>query len=75
MLFCHISPSPHQTRALASRSRPTQESFGTTIARLRRTEGLSFCLRGMQRNLVAVAAPIGMTIFLTEALTEALKGE
>ena len=73
MLFCHISPSP--LTGLASRSRPTQESFGTTIARLRRTEGLSFCLRGMQRNLVAVAAPIGMTIFLTEALTEALKGE
>ena len=30
-------------------------------------------MRGMQRNLVAVAAPIGMTIFLTEALTEMLK--
>ena len=39
-----------------------------------RTEGYAFCTRGMQRNLVAVAAPIGMTIFLTEALTETLKG-
>ena len=28
----------------------------------------------MQRNLIAVAAPIGMTIFLTEMLTEMLKG-
>ena len=73
MLFA--TSLPLLSPASRSRSRPTQESFGTTIARLRRTEGLSFCLRGMQRNLVAVAAPIGMTIFLTEALTEALKGE
>ena len=72
---CFFATSLPLLTRLASRSRPTQESFGTTIARLRRTEGLSFCLRGMQRNLVAVAAPIGMTIFLTEALTEALKGE
>jgi len=50
-----------------------EESFGATVSRLLRTEGYSFCTRGMQRNLVAVAAPIGMTIFLTEALTEALK--
>ena len=27
-----------------------------------------------EQNLVAVAAPIGMTIFLTEMLTEMLKG-
>ena len=39
-----------------------------------RTEGYAFCWRGMQRNLVAVAAPIGMTIFLTEALVESFKG-
>ena len=43
--------------------------------RLLRTEGYAFCTRGMQRNLIAVAAPIGMTIFLTEALTEMLKGK
>jgi hypothetical protein len=37
------------------------------------SEGYAFMVRGMQRNLVAVAAPIGMTIFLTEALTEMVK--
>ena len=51
-----------------------EESFGATVQRLLRTEGYAFCTRGMQRNLVAVAAPIGMTIFLTEMLTEMLKG-
>ena len=49
-----------------------EESFSATTRRLLRTEGWAFCTRGMQRNLVAVAAPIGMTIFLTEALTEML---
>ena len=53
--------------------RTRQESFGATVNRLLRTEGYAFATRGMQRNLVAVAAPIGMTIFLTEALTEALR--
>ena len=52
-----------------------EESFSATVNRLLRTEGYAFCTRGMQRNLIAVAAPIGMTIFLTEALTEMLKGK
>lgn len=49
-----------------------EEGFGQTVQRLTRTEGWAFCLRGMRRNLIAVAVPIGMTIFLTEALTEVL---
>ena len=49
-----------------------EESFGQTVTRLLRTEGWSFCLRGMQRNLVAVAVPIAMTIFLTDSLIEML---
>ena len=51
-----------------------EEGMMETISRLLRTEGWAFCTRGMQRNLVAVAAPIGMTIFITEALTEMLQG-
>ena len=50
-----------------------EESFGQTVKRLLRTEGWAFCWRGMQRNLVAVAAPIGMTIFLTESITETMR--
>jgi len=50
-----------------------EESFGATVRRLMQSEGYAFMVRGMQRNLVAVAAPIGMTIFLTEALTEMVK--
>lgn len=48
----------------------TEEGFRTTVARLKAEEGYRFCFRGMQRNMVAVAAPIGMTIFLTDWLTE-----
>ena len=51
-----------------------EESFSATVRRLIRNEGYRFCWRGMQRNLIAVAAPIGMTIFLTETITELLKG-
>ena len=51
-----------------------EESFSQTVKRLLRTEGWAFTMRGMQRNLIAVAAPIGMTIFLTEALTEVFTG-
>lgn len=65
---CH----PH-TRSAVSLLTCWQESFSATCNRLLRTEGWAFCTRGMQRNLVAVAAPIGMTIFLTEALTETLR--
>jgi len=47
-----------------------EESFGQTVRRLLRTEGWAFCRRGMQRNLVAVAVPIAMTIFLTDTFIE-----
>lgn len=47
------------------------ESLRTTVTRLVRDEGWGFGMRGMQRNLVAVAAPIAMTIFITDALTQA----
>jgi hypothetical protein len=49
-----------------------EEGFGQTVQRLLRSEGWAFCLRGMQRNLVAVAVPIAMTIFLTDTLLELL---
>lgn len=48
----------------------TEEGFFRTVRSLLKLEGWRFANRGMQRNLVAVAAPIGMTIFLTDALTE-----
>lgn len=48
----------------------TDESTLATARRLLRREGLSFVYRGMGRNLVAVAAPIGMTIFLTDAIVD-----
>ncbi len=51
----------------------TEMGFLETLSLLRRAEGWAFCMRGMQRNLVAVAAPIGMTIFLTDALTELME--
>lgn len=49
-----------------------EEGFMQTVTRLLRTEGTAFCYRGMQRNLIAVAVPIGMTIFITEAITEVI---
>jgi len=48
----------------------TDEGMVTTTRRLMRREGLAFLWRGMGRNLVAVAAPIGMTIFLTDAISD-----
>lgn len=46
----------------------TEDGFGRTLQRLWKHEGPGFVTRGMQRNLVAVAAPIGMTLFLTDAI-------
>lgn len=48
----------------------TDESTLATTRRLLQREGLAFVYRGMGRNLVAVAAPIGMTIFLTDAISD-----
>jgi hypothetical protein len=66
-----VASDARSVRAAAAWAR--QESFGATVRRLMQSEGYAFMVRGMQRNLVAVAAPIGMTIFLTEALTEMVK--
>jgi len=37
-----------------------------TVRLLWKNMGLAFCVRGLGKNLVAVAMPIGMTIFLTD---------
>ena len=50
----------------------TDLGVGETLAKLRREEGLSFALRGMNKNLVAVAIPIAVTIFLTDVLVRAV---
>ncbi len=38
------------------------------LRRLRRTEGLRWIWRGVDKNLVSVAVPVGLTIFLTDVL-------
>lgn len=38
------------------------------LIKLRREEGASFAVRGMNKNLVAVAIPIAVTIFSTDVL-------
>merc|ERR1712087_204365 len=48
----------------------TEEGTMQTIRRLVKHEGVAFMHRGMGRNLIAVAAPIGMTIFLTDMIAE-----
>ena len=53
----------------------TEESATLTVQRLFRREGFSFLHRGLGRNLIAVAAPIGMTIFLTDFLMELRHGK
>lgn len=51
----------------------TEHGFVQTIQRLREKEGIAFMSRGIQRNIIAVAVPIGMTIFLTDLLVEMTK--
>lgn len=46
----------------------TEEGPLQTTSRLLKQEGFSFALRGMARNILAVAVPIGMTIFLTDTI-------
>jgi len=47
----------------------TDESLGATFRRLHRAEGFGWMLRGCDKNLVAVAVPVGLTIFLTDVLS------
>lgn len=49
----------------------TDLSVGKALAKLRQEEGLAFTVRGMNNNLVAVAIPIAVTIFLTDFLVRA----
>ena len=55
----------------------TDEGTLTTVRRLMARDGLGFMHRGLGRNLLAVAAPIGMTIFFTDMLLDvrATKGK
>ncbi|CAM9304059.1 unnamed protein product [Ectocarpus sp. 13 AM-2016] len=43
------------------------------LAKLRREEGAGFAVRGMSKNLVAVAIPITVTIFATDVLVRAVE--
>jgi len=47
----------------------TDESLGATFRRLHRAEGFSWMFRGCDKNLVAVAVPVGLTIFLTDVFS------
>lgn len=48
----------------------TNESLVATIKRLVNETGYGFCTRGMAKNMVAVAIPVGCTIFFTDALIQ-----
>lgn len=49
----------------------TDLGVGEALAKLRREEGAAFAVRGMSKNLVAVAIPIAVTIFVTDVLVRA----
>lgn len=51
----------------------TDLGVGEALAKLHREEGLAFTLRGMNKNLVAVAIPIAVTIFLTDVFVRAVE--
>lgn len=51
----------------------TDLSVGKALAKLRQEEGFSFAVRGMNKNLVAVAIPIAVTIFMTDFLVRAIE--
>lgn len=46
----------------------TDLSVGRALAKLHCEEGAAFAFRGMNKNLVAVAIPIAVTIFVTDFL-------
>lgn len=52
----------------------TDLSVGKALAKLRREEGAQFMVRGMNKNLVAVAIPIAVTIFMTDFLVRMTEG-
>lgn len=53
----------------------TDLGVGDALAKLRREEGAAFAVRGMTKNLVAVAIPIAVTIFVTDVLVRASENE
>jgi len=50
----------------------TEESLVPCMTRLTRQEGFSWFVRGINKNWIAVAAPIASTIFLTDVLRDHL---
>jgi len=48
----------------------TNESLPKTIRRLINDTGFSFITRGMTKNMIAVAIPVGCTIFFTDVLIQ-----
>ena len=48
----------------------TNESLLKTVKRLVHETGYGFATRGMAKNLVAVAIPVGCTIFFTDVLIQ-----
>lgn len=53
----------------------TDLGVGDALTKLRREEGAAFAVRGMTKNLVAVAIPIAVTIFVTDVLVRASETE
>lgn len=53
----------------------TDLSVGKAFAKLRQEEGPAFAVRGMNKNLVAVAVPIAVTIFMTDFLVRAVEAQ
>lgn len=53
----------------------TNRSLTETVKQLHAETGYSFVTRGMGKNLVAVAIPVGCTIFFTDALIEYSKNQ
>lgn len=51
----------------------TDLGVGDALSKLRREEGAAFAVRGMNKNLVAVAIPIAVTIFSTDVLVRAVE--
>lgn len=53
----------------------TDLGIGSALAKLRQEEGMGFLVRGMNKNLVAVAIPIAVTIFMTDILVRSIEQE
>jgi len=52
----------------------TGESFVSTVKRLQKDEGCRWLMRGCEKNAIASALPIALTIFLTDTFTQWLHG-